>query len=720
MARQPLIRTFGKLRPSGVDSSGAEVLARLAGLSGQAQDIAFGIGAEKAQKEGQLEGAQSVVKEGGKTKAPELRRSTLSIRDKAFDQAAILAHRAALQTDAKNRLDELQREESQDPAKFELRANAYKEGLLSDMPEELAALVGADIDSSIASRTSRLDEAFFKRIEQQNLATLNEGLETFTDDILNATRNGDEQRVKDLSVQAEAMINQAVESGVLDPSKANSIRENLRERGVEQKTLGEIDRVVFDENLSLEEKLDKGVKFLEGLRDRDLKDLDPDQKDSLIRVVGGRVLDIEKQIAQKNSQRNIELEKQVSNLKVAAKQGFDTASNLMERIETMHNQGFISGNERTSMINDVYNSNRAATKKAQDFSLVTKKLTGDFPEIVLQQKTIDDYYNQVYAPGLEQMEGQERNAYQAQYVSVLKGVPKAIKDQITNDLLSGDLDLVASAADLIDRIDNVAGLQEMAVNANQRAFASVLTGLMVAMEPEQAAQKALELTDPNNTARIEAREQLIKTDKLHEKYSDWVEDGFEGIFGSDFLIDNVNKQPVEAEFKDLFESFYKAGMSEDQSKDKAIELLQRNWKESQFGFMKHPPEQFYQVGANVDYIKDQLVSELVTGTNIQNIDKNKLFLISDERTSREAASGNPSYQIRLIDDNGEFLAPILTDENGEPTNRWMPDRDKEIQKQLKEQEKKAQDIRLRKGGFDEVTSKTPVGQLFESLLKDVK
>ena len=92
MARQPLIRTFGKLRPSGVDNSGAEVLTRLAGLSGQVQDIAFGIGAEKAQKEGQLEGAQSVVKEGGKTKAPELRRSTLSIRDKAFDQAAILAH----------------------------------------------------------------------------------------------------------------------------------------------------------------------------------------------------------------------------------------------------------------------------------------------------------------------------------------------------------------------------------------------------------------------------------------------------------------------------------------------------------------------------------------------------------------------------------------------------------------------------------------------------
>jgi len=718
--RQPIIKTFGKFRPTGGGDGSSEVLSRLKGLAGQAQGIAFNLGAEQAKKEGELEGAQSVVREGGETKAPELRRSTLSIRDKAFDNAAILAHRAALQTDAKNKLDELQREESQDPAKFELRASAYKEGLLSDMPEELAVLVGADIDSSIVSRASKLDEAFFKRIEQQNLATLNEGLEAFTDDILNATRDGDEQRVKDLSVQAEAMINQAVDSGTLDPTKAESIRENLRERGVEQKTLGEIDRVVFDESLPLEERLDKGVKFLESLRDRDFKDLDPNQKDSLIRVVGGRVLDIEKQVAQKNSQRNIELEKQVSNLKVSAKQGFDTAANLMERIETMHNQGFISGNERTSMINDVYSSNRAATKKAQDFSLVTKKLTGDFPEIVLQQKTIDDYYDQVYASGLEQMDGQERNAYQAQYVSVLKGVPKSVKDQITNDLLSGDQDLVAGAADLIDRIDNVAGLQEMAVNANQRAFASVLTGLMVAMEPEQAAQKALELTDPNNTARIEAREQLIKTDKLPEKYSDWVEDGFESILGKDYLIDNVNKQSVEAEFKDIFESLYKAGMSEDQSKDKAIQLLQRNWKESQFGFMKHPPEQFYQVGANADYIKDQLIEDLVIGTNIQNIDKDKLYLISDERTSREAASRNPSYQIRLFDSNGEFLAPILTDEHGEPTNRWAPDRDKELQKQLADKEKKAQDVRLGKGGFEEVTSQTAVGKLFESLLKDVK
>lgn len=693
MARQPIIGTYGKFRPTGVDTSGVEVLQRMAGLTSQAQDIAFGIGAERAQKEGRLEGLQSVQQEGGQTKPPELREEGLSIRNKAFNQASILAHRAAIKTDTKNRLDQLERDESLDPEKFELRARAYKEGLLSEMPEELAVLVGQDLDASIVSRKSSLDDAYFKRIERENQAALSDGLESATDDILNAVRKGDVALVESLSVQNEAMLNQAVESGLLDPVKANDIREQIRERSAEQKTLGEVDRIIFDENLSLEQRLQKGVTFLESLREKELKDLSPEQKDSLMNVVGGKVMDLQRQLVAKNAERNIEVEREVSDLKVAAKNGFDSTQNLIERTEKAHREGKISGNERTSLLNDVYSGNRKAIKKQQDFSLVTKKLTGDFPEIVLQQDVVNDYYDQIVAPFVEQMSGAEKNATMAEYVTILKAVPKSIKDTITNNLLSADPDLVAETADLINRIDEIAGLPELAVDANQRAFADILTGLMTTMEPEQAAKQALELTNPKDTARIEARKQQIKDDKMQEDYEAWVEDGFESFLGQNYLVDNINKQQVEAEFKDNFEAFFKAGMSKDRAKEKSIELLQRNWKESQFGFMKHPPEQFYAVGQNVDYIRDQLYTELKKNTIGLEFTKDNVYLQSDEQTSREAAQGRPSYRMIVIDNNGEFVAPILTDENGNQSNRWMPDPKAEKDRQMKEMEGKAKGIR---------------------------
>lgn len=719
MARQPLIGTFGKFRSPNVGGENTEVLTRLANLGSQAQGIAFGIGAEQAKEEGRLAGLQSVEREGGQVKKPELEDPGISIRKRAFNEASVLAHRAAIQTDTKNRLDELQREESLDPANFELRAQAYKEGLISDMPEELAVLIGADVESSIASRKSKLDDQFFKRIERENQATLAEGLETFTDDILNATREGDEQRVGDLSIQLEAMLNQSVDSGILDPVKANEIREGLRERGEEQKALGEVDRIVFNEDLSLEERLNKGVEFLEDLRGRDLKDLDPSQKDSLLRVVGGKVLDLEKQLARENSKRNIETEREVSDLKVAATQGFDSLPNLIERTEKMFKEGKISGNERTSILNSAYSGNRKAAQQAQDFSLVAKKLTGDFPEIVLHQKTIDDYYDKVYAPILEGSEGSQKNAAQAQYISVLKAVPKTIKDEITNNLLSGDAGLVSDTADLINRIDETPGLSDLAVNANQRAFADVLTGLLVTMEPEQAAKIALEQTDPRDTARITQREEQIKSDKMREDYSGWVEDGFEGVFGANFLQDNINQQAVEAEFQQTFESFFKAGMDKDRARDKTIELLQRNWKESQFGFMKHPPEQYYRVGQNVEYIKEQYMSDLVKGTIGLEFTKDNIFLQADERTSREAAQGKPSYRMLVIDNNGEIHAPVMSDAEGRPSNRWMPDPEKEMARQLKESEKKAAEIRGKKDPIKALAEETPTGKLMESVVKGI-
>lgn len=714
MARQPLIGTFGTLRPTSGGSGQDQVLKQIAGLSSSAGDIAYSALAKKAEEKGRLEGLKSVKKEGGKVVPPELRDSTFSIEDQAFNQAAILAHRAEVQTDAKARLDQLQRDYETDPAKFQLVASAYKDGVLSGMPEELAAIISSDIDSSIASRKSALDDAFYKSIKQANEAKLRAGLESFSDDILNATRSGDTARVEKLSTELEAMLNTAVDSRLIDPIEAENIREGLRERGAEQSAIGEIDRIIFNDELSIEDRIKKGMDFYDSLSTREIKDLSPEQKDSLTRLVGAKVMDLERRLAEEKTKQNIETERAISNLKIDAHNSFDTLESIIARTEKMFNDEKISGNERTSIINDALSGHGAAMKKQADFTAVAKKLTEQYPELVLDQKSVDAYYNEIYSPTLENLSPVEKNAAQASYVRILKAVPTAMKDQIKNNLLSGNTDLIAESSQLIDMIDTTAGLTDMVVEPSQRAFASIISGLMNVMEPREAALKAMELTSPTNTARTEARKAEIKQDKLDKKYESWVESGFESLLGANYLQKNINKERVETEFSELFEPLYMSGMDKDKAKNKAIELLQRNWKESDFGFMKHPPGDYYAVSGKTDYIRDQLYAELTGPSGIAgvNFKKDDMYLISDKETTYKASTGNPDYIVVIKDENGEFVSL------GKGM-RWHPDRNAEQQRQLKENEQKGKESRAKRH-FSETTKETQLGQFFEKVLKDFK
>lgn len=683
---------FGTLRPTGVDPTVADKLRAMAGLSQQAGNLAFNFGAEKAQKEGKLQGMQSVKRDENGVIAPELKQEGLSIRNKAFNDGAILAHRAQISIDSKERLDALQEEHKLDPDSFKAMANAYKKGTLAGMPEELSVLVASDLDSSISSRKSVLDKDFFHRAEREQKATLADGLESVTDDILNATRKGDLDRVTKLAVESDAMLNQAVESGLVDPVDAQRIREDRAEQITKQNALYEIESVIFNDDLSLDDKIRKGTGLIEAARKADLKDLDPDQKDSVLNIIGAKVADLQRQRAQQQAEMTIEDARRVSNLKIDAKNGLDDATNLMERTEREFVSKKISGNERTSIINDIIGGHGKAVKKLNDYSLVAKKLAGNNPEIVLEQKLIDDYYNEVAMPQLEGLDPTQKIATQAHFVSVLRAVPDRIEKEILNNVLSNDPELIRQSAELIDRIDEIPGLPDLAVTANQRAFVATVNNLAVNMAPEQAIEIANRLTDPTNKARVEAKEAELdeKSSRgysIRERYPRKVEKEFSNIWGSDYLVAGLNKEQVEKEYADTFEPLFKAGMTAKDAHAKTIDLLKRNWKESQFGFMRNPPEDYYSVQGNTEYIKKQLISELMARTIGLNISDKNVFLFSDDQTAREAASGAPSYRMIVLD-NG--LQPIiLNDEDGRPSNRWMPDKQKEIDRQVKENEKAA-------------------------------
>jgi hypothetical protein len=674
------IKTFGTLTPTGADSSAANTLRAMAGLTAQVGDIAFQEGAKIQQKKGALEGAQSAERdEEGKLKPLE-KKSDFTIHGESFNKAAVLAHRAQIGIDTKQRLEELQREHELNPKGFASAAKGFRDGTLQGMNPELAAIVSRDIDASIANKSSALQEFAFKREKAQHRSTSLDSIESQTNDILNAIRTGDEATATQAAILQDIELDEWVSTNTISADEARKVREDREDRSIEQAALGDIEKIVFNEELSLEEQFKKGSEFVESLRTKDIKDLSPEQKDSLVRVVGAQVNDVGRQIAATQSGRDLEAEKIVSNLKVQANLIVDRAkdgesvpiADLMEQTELLHNKGMITGNERTSIVTKIAKAEEEMSRISLADKRIVARLSGD-NSITMKPNDIDSFYKRKIADDIEQLPPEMQNVAKAEFVLKTRSIPQQIKADLSSQVLSNEPDQMKQALDLVDRIDNVPGLANLAVSASQRAFMENVVNLSQSMVPEQAIALARDLTAPANKARVEARELEIRTEKMPSKYADNVEGAFESFWlGTDQLMAGLNKEIVEKEYKELFESFFKAGMSKEGAEKKTVDILQTNWKESDFGFMKHRPEDYYQVGGNTDYMRDQLFKDLKEDFIGSEFSKESLMLMSDEETARTASQGAPTYKVLGLDGNGEFV--------GFP-GRWSPDAKAEVERQ---------------------------------------
>lgn len=697
MARQTKIGLFGQLTPTGIDQTAGAKLRALAGVTGQIGQVAFQVGAKQREKQGRIEGAKVKRDDKGNVIPLELE-SDSTIFGEAFNKSAILSHQMQVQIDTKEQLDLIQNEFKDDPEGFKVGVRGLKKGTLKGMPEELSIIVSRDIDASASNRLSQVNKAFFAKEEARKLGVFNSYIETITDDMTNAARAGDDEYLENLIIENKAKLDVSVEQGLISPSKAEAVIESLAERVIQQKTLKQIDDIVFSEDLSLEEQVIKGSEFLEQLTSSPPSDLSAEQNESLRNVINAKVNGLKTNLAKERAKVSIDTQRDISNLEILIKTGIGDPEKLALAVEDFFNDELITRAHRTSLLIALNNKFKNSFKKDKDFTDVAKKLIGDSPEIVISQKIANDYYDEIYETQFEGLDADSITAHQAEFIEKIRVVPASIKNQISNNILSNNPELIRQTASLIDRIDEISGLPELALSKNDKAFINIVNTL-TNLEPEQAVEIARRATEPNDKARIEARKSQIKEEKWESGgftssgYKGKVVEfsAFEGFFGGS-LLNTINVDRMVMEFKDQVESSFIAGDSKEKAFERAEQDLTKQWKESQFGFMKHIPEDYYGTNDN-NYMKAQLLKELKAGTIGLEFDKDKIFLISDDQTDREASSGSPSYEIILIDDSGSIVRPVLTDPEGNPSSRWRPDRELEIKKQIELSEKKALGIR---------------------------
>lgn len=307
MVRQQKLSLYGQFTPTGVDQTAGAKLRAMAGLSEQIGEEAFQLGARKRVKEGQIAGAASVQRdEAGKVIAPESK-GDFTLFDRSFNEAAILAHKSQIEMDNRKELDRLQNQYELDPQGFTKAATALKEGSSAGMPPELSNLIGADMDRSISNRGAQIQATLFNREKEQQRATALERMETLQDDLSNYTRNGDIDEQEQTLLKANAELDAWVATGTISATEAVKLKENALEVIQKQTALRDIEKIIFDESLTPLQQLEKGQDFVAKLQKTTLKDVNADQRDSIVSDVNGRLNEVARKVSASNAANNGEI-----------------------------------------------------------------------------------------------------------------------------------------------------------------------------------------------------------------------------------------------------------------------------------------------------------------------------------------------------------------------------------------------------------------------------
>ena len=637
MARQPRqqpIGFYGKFQPTGVDDSAARRMQALAGLAKQVGGMAEQFGIAKAEEAAPAEAALAVEEARTLDEAGNIIYEEVAQRSgwgsNVFNRTAVHAQLAQRNTDSKVRLTELAVEFADDPIGYESASQAYFDATINSAPRALRQDLIDVIAPRIATTGASIGKTFEINAQNANINILSEAVDTGIIDIENLAREGN----ADLA-NSEAELLFLTMDALAEASPKYAARVEAQKRDIEsgimlQTEIGNIDRVVFNDDLSNEEKLISGQKFLEDFRTTEIKGISPTEKDAM--------------------------------------------------------KGLIS--QRLNGVRQAYKAELTEIKKDQGMIRVGNVIDSVTPvgdQIPITQKDANDYYAEVTFQELPSDNPDARGAEQTDFVAKTGLVPAMLQQELTNDLMSQDVNRIQAASETIGRLTEIPGIGQTILTEQQRAFATEVNSLSQFMGADLATQQAIKNTDPTNKARIEARTSEIKSTEGKKTFSgsyktELLEEYGSGYFEK-FNVNNIAQYDLVRDYGTLVESYYISGMSVDNAKEQAMKSIQTNYQEGEFGFMKFRPEDYYGLGVtdSVNYIREDIYDELTGPSGIfgLELDKKDIILVSDSITARQASTGKPSYTVMYRDGNGTLNTAVFAgqDKNGNEVmlNRYKPD-----------------------------------------------
>ena len=243
MAQKP-IGYYGEFRPTGVDTSAARRLEAIAGLANQVGDIAFQIGAKKAEQVGAEKGAKAAKEYAAKLAkpqpevgppeeivAPETRKgflASMSIQDQAYNTALKSGYLAQVSTDAKQEVERIRAQYPNDVQAFQANARQYTQGLLQGVGDDFRDSIESTVNNYVTNAETRVFKDEISKTRELANESVNARLSGLNREVSEMARAGERDQAEVSLLEAATLIDSQLAIDAIDVATAESQKRQLR------------------------------------------------------------------------------------------------------------------------------------------------------------------------------------------------------------------------------------------------------------------------------------------------------------------------------------------------------------------------------------------------------------------------------------------------------------------------------------------------------------
>jgi len=231
MAQKP-IGYYGEFRPTGVDQSAARRFEALAGLADQVGDVAFQIGAKRAEKIGAEKGekagraaAERLAKpqpevgppedvEPPKTREGFL--ASMSIEAQAYNAWVKSGYLSQISTDAKEQIERIRAQYPDDVQAFRKNAVKYGQGLVDGVGEEFQDDISATVNNYITNAETTVFKDEIAKNRELAKESVNTRLDGLTREVEEVSRSGDRVQAETSLLEFETLLDSQVAIDAID------------------------------------------------------------------------------------------------------------------------------------------------------------------------------------------------------------------------------------------------------------------------------------------------------------------------------------------------------------------------------------------------------------------------------------------------------------------------------------------------------------------------
>ena len=209
---------------------------------------------DRLDQQAQIEGKQAGLDAASGVKGGIDLSDNSTIRARAFNQGAQIAHAAAIKIDINENIERLKLENQYNLEAFQEKAAGYKKGLLAEVDPVMRAMAEADIDASISSGTIAIGREIHKRDEEEHLGMITKGSELLLRNIENFSRDGQLEEAQANLDQLELLLTEGVEAGLVTPANMETTLAQANELSDAQILFGGLKRILEEEGLDAAEQ----------------------------------------------------------------------------------------------------------------------------------------------------------------------------------------------------------------------------------------------------------------------------------------------------------------------------------------------------------------------------------------------------------------------------------------------------------------------------------